>query len=75
MLSIKGSKKEVSNEGLYLAVLYFHRKKRLSLGKAAELAGYSRLEFIEKLQREKKHIFDYDEDEINEIFEDALEIV
>ena len=57
------------------AALYFYRKKRLSLGKAAELAGYSRLQFIEKLQREKERIFDYDENEIDEIFEDALKIV
>ncbi|WPD20921.1 MAG: UPF0175 family protein [Candidatus Electrothrix scaldis] len=75
LLSIKESKKEFTDEILYLSALYFYRKKRLSLGKAAELAGYSRLGFIEKLQREKEHVFDYDEDEIDEIFEDALKII
>ncbi|MCI5150520.1 MAG: UPF0175 family protein [Candidatus Electrothrix sp. MAN1_4] len=75
LLSIKESKKEFTDEILYLAALYFYRKKRLSLGKAAELAGYSRLDFIEKLQREKEHIFDYDEEEIDELFEDALKII
>ncbi len=75
LLSIKESKKEFTDEILYLAALYFYRKKRLSLGKAAELAGYSRLEFIEKLQREKEHIFDYDEEEIDEVFDDAMKII
>lgn len=75
LLSIKESKKEFTNEILYLAALYFYRKGRLSLGKAAELAGYSRLEFIEKLQREKEHIFDYDDEEIDELFEDAMKII
>jgi predicted HTH domain antitoxin len=74
LLSIKESKKEFTDEILYLSALYFYRKKRLSLGKAAELAGYRRLDFIEKLQREKEYVFDYDEDEIDEIFEDALKI-
>lgn len=75
LLSIKESKKEFTDEILYLAALYFYRKKRLSLGKSAELARYSRLEFIEKLQREKEHVFDYDEEEIDEIFDDALKII
>ncbi|SLM30429.1 conserved hypothetical protein [Desulfamplus magnetovallimortis] len=69
LLSIKGTKDEFTNEVKYLSALYFYRKGRLSLGKAAELAGYTKIDFIEKLQKEKEHIFDYNEEEIDEIFE------
>ncbi len=43
----------------------------LSLGKAAELAGYTRLEFIRKLQAENEPIFDYDEALIDEMINSA----
>lgn len=71
LLSIKGTKDEFTNEVKYLSALYFYRKGRLSLGKAAELAGYTKVEFIEKLQKEEEHVFDYNEEEIDEIFKDA----
>ncbi|WP_089728498.1 UPF0175 family protein [Candidatus Thiosymbion oneisti] len=74
LLSIKETKDEFTNDIMYLSALYFYRKRRLSLGKAAELAGYGKIEFIEKLQREKEYIFDYNEEEIDEIFEDAAKI-
>ncbi len=74
LLSARQSKEEFKKEILYLTALHFYRKRRLSLGKAAELAGYRRMEFIEKLQREKEYIFDYTDAEIEEIFEDADKI-
>ncbi len=74
LLSVKESKDEFTRELLFLSALYFYRKRRLSLGKAAELAGYRKIEFIEKLQREKEHIFDYSEEEIDEIIEDAAKL-
>jgi len=48
-----------------------YRKNRLALGKAAELAGYSKLDFIHKLQLEKEAIFNFNDQEINEIFNDV----
>ena len=48
-----------------------YRKNRLSLGKAAELAGYSKLDFIQKLQLEKEAVFDFDEQDMVEIFSDV----
>jgi predicted HTH domain antitoxin len=45
--------------------LVLYRKGKLSLGKAAELAGYNRVAFIHKLQGEGEPIFDY-EDELTE---------
>ena len=70
-LSIKETKDGFMHEVKFLSALYFYRKGRLSLGKAAELAGYNKVEFIEKLQKEKKYIFDYNEEEIDEIFNDV----
>ena len=71
LLSLKETKNEFMNEVLYLSALHFYRKGRLSLGKAAELAGYTKIEFIKKLQNEKEFIFDYSEEEMDEIFDDA----
>jgi len=59
----------------YLSALLLYRKQQLSLGKAAELAGYSKIDFIEKLKEEKEPIFDYVDEEIDEIFEDAKNLL
>jgi len=74
LLSVRETKDEFIKEVLFLSALFFYRKKRLSLGKAAELAGYSRTDFIEKLQREDEYIFDYNEEELDEIFQDVYKI-
>ncbi len=44
LLSVKETKDEFTKEILFLSALHFYRKKRLSLGKAAELAGYGKIE-------------------------------
>ena len=44
-----------------------YRKNKLSLGKAAELAGYDRLGFIQKLQVENEVVFNYETDLVNEM--------
>ena len=49
----------------------WYRKQKLSLGKAAELAGYSKLDFIERLKQENEAIFDYSSNEIAEVFADV----
>ncbi len=74
LLSIRETKNEFIKEILFLSALSLYKKRRLSLGKAAELAGYSRIGFIEKLQREDEDIFDYNEEELDEIFEDRKKI-
>lgn len=71
LLSLKENKDEFAKQILFLGALVLYRKKKLSLGKAAELAGYNKIDFIEKLQAEGEYIFDYTEDEIDEIFEDV----
>lgn len=74
LLSLKETKAEFAKEIRYLSALHFYRNRKLSLGKAAELAGYGRIEFIEKLRSEDEFIFDYSEDEIAEVFDDVDKI-
>jgi predicted HTH domain antitoxin len=71
LLSLSESQEEFTQDLRFLSALMLYRKNRLSLGKAAELAGHSKLDFIEKLKLEKEPIFDYNADEMNEIFNDV----
>ncbi len=59
---INKTKDEFTKDILFLSALLFYRKGKLSLGKAAELAGYNKVGFISKLQKEKEYIFDYSEE-------------
>ena len=68
MFSLKESTDEFSQELLYLSALMLYKRRKLSLGKAAELAGYNKIDFIFKLKTEGEAIFDYNDDEIDEIF-------
>ncbi len=52
---------------LFNHALMLYRKNKLSLGKAAELAGYDRLTFIQKLQLENEPIYDYEPELITEM--------
>ncbi len=74
LLSVKNSKDEFVKEVLFFAALVLYRKRKLSLGKAAELSGYNKIEFIEKLQAEEEFLFDYTDEEVEEIIEDAEKI-
>ena len=58
----------------FLSALTLYRKRHLTLGKAAELAGFSKLDFIEKLKEKNEPIFDYSEAEMDEIFADAKKL-
>ena len=72
--SLKESEAEFTKNVRFSTALLFYRKGKLSLGKAAELAGYDRLSFIEKLQEEKEYVFDYNKEEMDEIFADVSRI-
>ena len=47
-----------------LAAIGFYQDKRLSLGKAAQLAGMNRLLFMDLLATKGIVIFDYDQSEL-----------
>jgi predicted HTH domain antitoxin len=72
LLSLKEQKETFAKTMLFQYALWLYRKQKLSLGKAAELAGYTRLAFIQQLQAENEPIFDYDESLIDEMIQNAM---
>ncbi|WP_019865391.1 UPF0175 family protein [Methylovulum miyakonense] len=74
LFSLKESQEQFTQNLRFLSALMLYRKRRLSLGKAAELAGFSKLDFIEKLKIEQEAIFDYNEMEMDEIFADVQKL-
>ena len=71
LLSLRKTKEEFEKEVRFIMALNLYKKGKISLGKAAELAGYNRIDFIHKLQLEGEIIFDYSKEEIDEIIKDA----
>jgi len=71
LLSLKERKETFVKTMLFQYALWLYQTQKLSLGKAAELAGYTRLEFIQKLQADHEPIFDYEESLIDEMIESA----
>jgi len=63
----------VSESRKLLALKYFN-EKLLSLGKAAELSGLSKWDFIEYLSSNNVPVIDYDDDEVVREFETAENI-
>jgi predicted HTH domain antitoxin len=74
LLSLKATQDEFIQDVLFFTALMLYKKRKLSLGKAAELAGYGKLLFIEKLQQEGEVIFDYNQEELAEIFADVAKL-
>ena len=67
LISVKEKQDDFIKTMLFNHALVLYRKNKLSLGKAAELAGYDRLTFIQKLQLENEPIYDYEPDLVNEM--------
>ncbi|MEI6068578.1 MAG: UPF0175 family protein [Methylococcaceae bacterium] len=67
LITLKEQQEEFIKTMLFHHALMLYRKNKLSLGKAAELAGYDRLGFIQKLQVENEVIFNYETDLVNEM--------
>jgi predicted HTH domain antitoxin len=61
LASLKLGIMELTRSIRLLAAIDYFRQKKLSLGKAAELAGMSRLDFMDVLSDKGIVIFDYDE--------------
>ncbi|MFI3220816.1 MAG: UPF0175 family protein [Methylococcales bacterium] len=57
LISVKEKQEDFIKTMLFNHALVLYRKNKLSLGKAAELAGYDRLTFIQKLQLENEPIY------------------
>ena len=67
LLSLKEKKEHFAKAMLFHYALWLYRSQKLSLGKAAELAGQTRLAFIQTLQANGESIFDYDDTLIDEM--------
>jgi len=74
LFSLKENAQEFTQDVRFLSALMWYRKNKLSLGKAAELAGYTKLDFIERMKLEGEAIFDYGEDEMGEVFADVAKL-
>ncbi|MEA3643617.1 MAG: UPF0175 family protein [Lamprobacter sp.] len=73
-LAINENASDFARDLRFFAALAWYRKNKLSLGKAAELAGCDKLDFIVRMQLEQEPIFDYGEDELESIFSDAAKL-
>lgn len=71
LLSLKEKKEDFVTELLFNNAVALYKKNKLSLGKAAELAGYSRTDFIWKLKDAGEPIFDYDDDFVSDMVYNA----
>lgn len=70
-LSLKEEKDHFLHDMVFQYALRLYRQHKLSLGKAAELAGYTRIEFIQQLQAVHEPIFDYEAALISDMVESA----
>ena len=64
MLSIKKTPEELVREIVLMAAMKMFELGKLSSGKASELAGISRREFLEKCSMYGVSVFNYSDDEI-----------
>ncbi len=66
LLSIKKTPEELVREIVLMAAIKMFELGKLSSGKASELAGISRREFLEKCSMYGVSVFNYSDDEIAE---------
>ena len=64
LASLKVGAKTLGQQIRMLAAVAYFQEKKLSLGKAAQLAGVNRLAFMDILAEQGLVIFDYDETEL-----------
>ena len=62
--NLKQSTEEFKNELKLVMAIELYKKKRLSLGKAAVLCGFTKLGFIDVLHFRGEPVFNYTDDEI-----------
>jgi predicted HTH domain antitoxin len=75
LFALKKKKEEFIDEMLFNNALFLYRKNQLSLSKAAELVKLDRIGFINKMQALGEVIFDYDNDEIEEIHQNTEKVL
>jgi predicted HTH domain antitoxin len=66
LISLKETTQEFSKDILMLAAVKLFELGKLSSGRAAQLAGMSRISFLQTLARYKVPIFDLTEEELKQ---------
>jgi len=66
LMNLKQSTEEFKNELKLMMAIELYKKKRLSLGKAAVLCGFTKIGFIDALNFRGEPVFNYTNDEIEE---------
>lgn len=66
LLSLKETREEFEEEARYLLALKLYELGKISSGKAAKMAGLSRIEFLMRLKKYKVSPFQMDLEEILE---------
>lgn len=66
LVSLKESSQEFSKDLLMLAAVKLYELGKLSSGRAAQLAGVSRVSFLQSLSRYNVSIFDLTEEELRQ---------
>ena len=61
LASLKVGIKDLAKQMRLITAIFYFKEKKLSLGKAAELAGLNRLAFMDVLAMNGIVVFDYDE--------------
>lgn len=74
LLSLHKSFNEAGDDIRRQAAIRYYKKRVLSLGKAADLAGMTRFEFIDYLRFNDEPIFQYTDEELEEINSDTIKI-
>ena len=69
--SVGLTREKLAQESRKLLALKFYKDKMLSLGKAADLSGLSKWEFIDYLGENEVPVINYDEDELIREFQTA----
>ena len=71
--AVQMTKEEMEQHILLMAALKMFELGKISSGKAAQLAGMSRVEFLETCGRYRVNIFNYPPDEVEEELKQDLE--
>lgn len=74
LLNLHKSPDEAAEDIRRQAAIRYYKKRSLSLGTAADLAGMSRFEFIDYLRFNDEPVFQYTDEELEEIKRDAAEL-
>ncbi|MDO8685865.1 MAG: UPF0175 family protein [Clostridiales bacterium] len=65
LLNLKQSREEFKNEIKMTMAIELYKKSKLSLGKASELSGFTKIGFIDMLNYRGEPVFNYTDDEID----------